>query len=87
MPRDLDPENLTDEDIGILVCMARHRVGPGQEARQRLREAAAKWGWGPDEMPGESEEDWEKGTALAQAVVDDYGHLYDEHGKRLPDRA
>ena len=79
----MDPENLTDEDVGILVCMARHRVGPGQEARRRLLATAAKWGWDLAEMGAESDEDWERGTKLAQGVVDELGHLYDERGRRL----
>jgi len=63
--------------------MARYRVGPGQEARRRSKARAEKWGWAEEETLNESDELWAEGTRLAQAVVDKYGHLYDEHGVRI----
>lgn len=80
-----DPGNLTDKDIGILVCMARHRLGPGQEARENLRAFCQEHGAEVGKLTGESEEDWAEGTRLAQAVVDEYGHLYDKNGVRIAD--
>jgi len=81
-----DPLNLSDEDIGILVCMARHRIGLGREARENLRVFFRGRKLDLATFGGESDADWERGTRLAQAVVEEYGHLYDASGKRIPSR-
>jgi hypothetical protein len=79
----IDPVSGREIPIGFLVWSARRRVRDGRERRERLRAECIEHGFDIVRLTGETDEQFEAGCVLAQAVVDEYDHLYDEAGELI----
>lgn len=67
-----DDDRLSDDEYERAILMARHVVGPGNAARERLRKFAEERGTTVEALTGTSDEVWRETLRLATEAIEEH---------------